>query len=487
MENQGCRIEVSGVPDVFPADRTVDKLLIHFLRPRHGGGEVLRVLYPSRRPGQAFVIFEEPEVAARILQRSHVLEVDNRQFPLTVKAADSPKSQVDLPVEATLHLSKFLDKAEVHRLLGSHGFVVTEQHKDQVRVKGSFTKLRAVKARLEELLNSQTQTRILSSGAVPKNYTNGSLRPDGNRHRFVSQDELSFASPSSPTSSLSRASGSPEYGAPQSPRRNLLPSARSRGESFTADADVLNYAQCFRKKDIDVILDSHKVELEVLDLAPGLTNVTLLGKSANNAMGKLQSILNDLDKTLRTQEITLADIDHNRQVDLAKRIQKYKDIYGLVLISQVNGTVRLIGPSADSYELKQRLLGMTVDQPAFERTGRTMGRGPKWRSSSMSKIKTKDGAERAPPAGARGYSPSRYRDDKGEGAEAEQGAGARPKQGKALGRRSLSESRGKVSVEKAEDQRLVKENKQAPRSLKKFLQSISPKEIKQKLKKSPKK
>lgn len=54
-------IEVLGVPDVLPADRTADKLQVYFLTAKHGGGEVLTVLYPCYQPGQALIVFEEPE------------------------------------------------------------------------------------------------------------------------------------------------------------------------------------------------------------------------------------------------------------------------------------------------------------------------------------------------------------------------------------------------------------------------------------------
>lgn len=58
---EGITIEVCGVPDLLPVDRTVDKLTIHFLRPRNGGGEVVKVIYPTSTKGQAFVVFEQKE------------------------------------------------------------------------------------------------------------------------------------------------------------------------------------------------------------------------------------------------------------------------------------------------------------------------------------------------------------------------------------------------------------------------------------------
>lgn len=61
MDQKQCLVEVLGVPDILPDDVTIDKLLIHFLRKKNGGGEVLKVLYPCYQPGQAFVTFELPE------------------------------------------------------------------------------------------------------------------------------------------------------------------------------------------------------------------------------------------------------------------------------------------------------------------------------------------------------------------------------------------------------------------------------------------
>lgn len=61
MATMGRTVEVLGVPDLLPDERTIDKLLIYFLRKKHGGGEVLKVLYPCYQPGQAFVTFEQPE------------------------------------------------------------------------------------------------------------------------------------------------------------------------------------------------------------------------------------------------------------------------------------------------------------------------------------------------------------------------------------------------------------------------------------------
>ncbi|NXS61217.1 IN35 protein, partial [Brachypteracias leptosomus] len=81
----GRTVRVRGLPADLPPDRVADKLTIHFLRSRNGGGEIadLQVL-PGPR-GCALITFEAPEVARRILAvKDHVLSVGGRKYPLEV-------------------------------------------------------------------------------------------------------------------------------------------------------------------------------------------------------------------------------------------------------------------------------------------------------------------------------------------------------------------------------------------------------------------
>lgn len=470
MEKKGNMIEVLGVPDVAPAERTCAKLQLYFLKTRHGGGDVERVLYPCYQPGQAFIIFKKPEIAARVLQRSpHVLEMNNQKYHLTVKAPEH--TEVDLPVEATVNLSTFPDEAEVRRILRSHGFELTDLSGDQVRVKGSFLKLKAVKASLEQILQAQTKTDIrpvptVSSGAISKHYNSNSLMSNGGRGR----DKPPHASPSSPTTSSSWA-----------PFKHLTVrgSIRSRRESFVVDADVFSYADRLRKRDIETILVSHDVRMDVREVGDSC-NITLLGNGSRKAVGKLQSLLNDLNKSLRTQEVPLKHVDHDGQA-LLERIRKDKNVYNLVLVCQKNDHLHLIGPSGESYELQQRLLGRTADQSG--RTGRTSYRSSSRRSSSLPPLSRKhterdSGANANPsPAGAAGYSPPHYQDDKQKAAEAKQAFGRG-----GWKRRSHSETHDKTRAQRVNEQE-TESRRPPPRSAKKFfMELINFKDIKKKFK-----
>lgn len=59
---KGRTVVVSGVPDVLPVSRMVDKLTIHFQsRRRSRGGDVEVVEYPTNMDGVAFVTFDVAE------------------------------------------------------------------------------------------------------------------------------------------------------------------------------------------------------------------------------------------------------------------------------------------------------------------------------------------------------------------------------------------------------------------------------------------
>lgn len=377
-------------------------------------------------------------------------------------------SQVDLPVEASLDVSMFPDKEEVKRLLKSYGFQTADLPSGQVCVKGTFMMLIAVKAHMEKLLNSQTQDNSSSSslivnghghssGAIPKNHNNGSSMHAGNRSPLVGDQPL-YALPSPPISSSSRGSpyiqpSSSEYEGAQSPRQDHQPFPRPDSESFVIDTYLLDYAQRFKKTDITDILRNHNTTMNVTHAGPDTSKVILSGKNVKIPEGKLQSLLSNLTKTLYTQEIPLANLDSKSQEKVAQQIKKYEYIYRTVLVRQVGDTVRLVGPSVDSYEFKQRVLGKPVDQTAGVRPGRTMDKSSRLRSRSLPKTPMKHSTDRVhddtskpQPAEARHYSPTRYQDERGRGAVVEPGA---VKSSGILRGRSHSESREKVWEQKA--------------------------------------
>ncbi|NXO03373.1 IN35 protein, partial [Rhinopomastus cyanomelas] len=83
----GRTVQVRGFPAELPPDRAADKLTIHFLRSRNGGGEITDVRVLPGPQGCALITFEAPEVARRVLAvKDHQLSVGGKKFPLEVTA-----------------------------------------------------------------------------------------------------------------------------------------------------------------------------------------------------------------------------------------------------------------------------------------------------------------------------------------------------------------------------------------------------------------
>lgn len=374
-------------------------------------------------------------------------------------------SQMDFPVEATVRLSEFQDEGAVVEILRTHGFKLDTGRTQAVRVQGSFSQLRAAKARLDQLLNAQNQNSVcsspchpVSSGAIPKNDCN-------NRSRY----KPTHASASPPCTSASSVSGesyhhpaSPQHRAASSPSPERRGSVGHRRESFVVEADVYKYADQLRREDISRILMTHGARMGV-DEGDESVQINLEGMDVGAAAGKLQSFLNDLSRSLRTQEVPLHNMAPRGKAVL-QGIRKQGNIHDSVLVCEMNDRLHLIGPSGESYQLKQRLLGKPADQSG--RTGRTLDRSSWMRSSSLPAVGRKTAgrdrgavaktspvraADHLPsgPGGAAGYSPSKYKDDKRGDAEPQPGASRT---------RTLSETRQNKSRNGSQQQET--ENKQ---------------------------
>ncbi|XP_062266597.1 uncharacterized protein si:dkey-154b15.1 [Platichthys flesus] len=389
---------------------------------------------------------------------------------------------MDFPVEATVHLEDFRDDTKVRELLRSHDFQVTDLSRDRVRVKGSFLKLKAVKVRLEQLQQNQTEApprpaSPFSSGASSRPDPDVRPKSAGVRGRLDSRGGPLHAHPSSPHTSAPRVSDPPRTHQNSSPLRAAAsPGAheafRPRSEVLHVDADVFRYAEQVRKKEFDMILENHSVKMSV-DQVYDSTEVTLLGRNARMAAGKLQSIFNDLSTSLRTQEVPLRDMDWEGKAFLEK-IRRGNNVIDSVLVYEMRDRLHLIGSSTRSFEVKQKLLGRSVEPSG--RAGRTLDRSSGRRSSSLPPVNRQStdtgGVDYSSPVGAAGYSPSNYQDDKQEGAKPVRAAGARPRSG-ASNRRSSSVSRLKGREEKPPDVALETVKRSKPPSIKQALITLN--------------
>ncbi|XP_069576948.1 RNA-binding protein 43 [Brachyistius frenatus] len=377
---------------------------------------------------------------------------------------------MDLQVEATVRLNKFPDEAEALRILRLHHFQkIDDLGGGQVRVRGCFSNLKAAKALLEQLVEPPSKTTLRSSSPLPTSGAVSKYYHSTDRGRSPSRDEPPRASPSSPAASSSCSSSyasassrsrptSQGYGASSSSDRRASRSAARL--SFVVDSDVFRYAQRLRARDIEDIVNAHDVRMDVQD-GDGRSEVTLLGRSSWTAAGKLRSVLDNLSKSLRTQEVPLEDVNRKGRA-LLETIRKNRNVYSSVLVYELSDGLHLVGPSSESYELKQRLLGT----PVGGRAGRSVDRNSsRRRTSSLPATgrKNADGESRdvarPPPAGTP-PGPSERQGGKRGGVEPQQGAAAR--HGAALRRRSHSESRRTTEAERVSGRAQERENTRPP-------------------------
>ncbi|POI35339.1 hypothetical protein CIB84_000911 [Bambusicola thoracicus] len=159
----GCTVQVWGIPSDLPPDRVADKLTIHFLRSRNGGGEITDVQVLPGSPACALITFEAPAVAQRILKvKNHVLCIGGKKYPLEVKTHIVKLS----PDEIFLRVYMIVDYGKLpagETLLKNlqKGYSSVQFDFDYrrtlCRVKGTFTELQAFSRDLLASLNLKSQ------------------------------------------------------------------------------------------------------------------------------------------------------------------------------------------------------------------------------------------------------------------------------------------------------------------------------------------
>ncbi|XP_007560095.1 uncharacterized protein LOC106951942 [Poecilia latipinna] len=247
---------------------------------------------------------------------------------------------MDFPVEATVHIDRFQDEREVRRLLQSYGFKVTDLGPGRVQVAGLFHNLEAVKAHLERLTEatprSSSDLPSASSGAISKHSRNNA-DPGSTQRRSASLGP--------------RTSSGPKHQAPD---------YRTPGAVIMIDSDVYMYAKRFRKQQLDDLLTRQDVQHEVKAEEEN-TIINLQGPDSGSVSRNLQLLLEGLRRTLRTQEVLLSDLSAEGK-RLLGRIRENNNSLNSVLVFEKNDRLHLVGPSKESYDLKQSLQGGPVDQ-----------------------------------------------------------------------------------------------------------------------------
>lgn len=189
-------VVVSGVPEVLPVSRMIDKLTIHFQSCRKShGGDVEVVKLPTNMQGVALVTFDKAEDANRVVRKEQQIMADD-EFPeeylLTVFPFSTDvffyvsSATVDLSVFGRDPSSLIQSLRSAHR---SIRFQPSPKWK-KATIEGPFTAVRALRQDLilrAERLNSTAQTAAVKLKETAPNPRVTSPHSSVSRHGAVAK------------------------------------------------------------------------------------------------------------------------------------------------------------------------------------------------------------------------------------------------------------------------------------------------------------
>ncbi|XP_024127872.1 uncharacterized protein si:busm1-163l24.3 isoform X1 [Oryzias melastigma] len=395
MAEPGRTIRVSGLPTDIEHKRLKDKLFIHFLRERNGGGEIDSIVID--RVGSALITFEDSGVAQRIIQRRrHTLEVDEKRYKL---AAIEHQERLD-PDQVILNLTATVDcrllpggVTALFRLSKSHdvrtNFTSTQ---DCWTLQGSYS---AMQAALAQLLvppgGQESADKNASDSSAPS--SSRSVQTSQMTHTKVSEEELveqrekhhngktisedelvkqrgnplNRKTSDEHNSSSSRNAVSADKDINQNSKPDSPPSTSAEEFTLIMDADMFQYLHKLCRQEYQDILDRYNIE--AVDVTrQGLT--TLLLKATQREKG------GELERMRRAkQAIGQLYLENERKIcrgelskrflvtigDLQKVIKCLSSKYPKLLLKEDEQNVYIIGSSSDVSAAKLLLLRLAKD------------------------------------------------------------------------------------------------------------------------------
>ncbi|XP_030590776.1 uncharacterized protein LOC115783919 [Archocentrus centrarchus] len=414
MAEPGRTVRVSGLPTNIEDDRLKDKLLIHFLRNRNGGGEVDSATLLRATPVSALITFEESRVAQRVIQHSpHILEVDGKKSRLTVTEhrENLDPDQVILSLSATVDYSKLPGGVmALTSLLKSHRDVqinYTASEKS-CTLFGSYSTVQAALAQLlgppgdtKSAEYSEASGQPASSGSwsvqkAQKHHTQDSEDQSGkaNKHRDK-KEKIHTDRPSDNYNSSSKRDLTPggytwEDTGQSDGAALQLPATSVEDFSLIMDADMFQYLQKHCQKEYQHILKKYGVE--VVDVTNhGLTTLFLHAAAAVRELGREQEYLKFARKALiQLYEENEAKICRSHMPKdllepsggLQRAIENLSVRLPKVILNEDEKNIYIIGSSSDVSEAKQVLLIDSVKQRDKKEDVASLLRFPSYDSGS---------------------------------------------------------------------------------------------------------
>ncbi|XP_036374568.1 uncharacterized protein si:busm1-163l24.3 [Megalops cyprinoides] len=389
MEGEGRTVIVRGVPVGFEERRLMDKLCIHFLRKKNGGGEITSITLPKSMPGCALITFEETEVAQRVVQREkHDLSVDGKVFELTVRLFHT---EVD-PDEVFLSLTVVIDYSRLP--LGKVAVSSLRQSFPDVRfsfsteeelctLKGRYSEVQTLITHLLNLIDPRASTvsHLLrpedivgapspsgkkSSAGGSVYHTRGCERQVRTRHarQDFGQELGSLGLDISNTERDHPADQTLEsYEGVEEKAGILLDEAPLEDFSLVMDSDIFRYLQQHCREEYQHILSQHGVE--VVDVCTQDVTTVYLQTEAGAAgrgvervkqvHGELGRLYQEMEAQLRKEQLPKEGIQRE---SLKQAFEALQQRLPKIMLSDDKSHIYIVGSRGDVSEAKQFLLDM---------------------------------------------------------------------------------------------------------------------------------
>ncbi|XP_069809295.1 uncharacterized protein [Dendropsophus ebraccatus] len=345
------RLRVDGIPTDIPAGRAKDKLTIHFLRSRNGGGDVESVEVIQGSPAYAIVTFEDDEVVESVLKiKDHTLRINDKIYNLVVSevAGKAELEEVFQKLSLTVNYRKFPESCRslLKNLMHTHTDVKFDFDKKSMTctISGSYAEVQTL---AQEIL-----------GNLDIEYTNPKKTSSDTRRKTKGERLKNHSDPQDIVQVLDQQTA-PLYGSAVDETYKTTESLEQLQEPFVWDSDIFKYIQKYHSVEYQEILNVYHVQA-VDESSDGITTIYLetvgRGKAHSTdllyARSRLMGLYQDLEVLLRKEQIDKKDVsaDQDFYRTLSSDLQR---LYPSLLCHEDNQYLYLIGNGVDVAHGKQ--------------------------------------------------------------------------------------------------------------------------------------
>lgn len=351
------RLRVDGIPTDIPAGRARDKLTIHFLRSRNGGGEVENIDIIQGNPTYAIVTFEDDGVVEGVLKiKDHLLRVNDKIYNLAVSEVTGKLEleEVFQKLSLTVNYKKFPQSCR------SFLKNLPQTHKD-------------VKLDIDEksmtciIGGPYAVIQTLAQDILSKLEIGGTKEISSDTRRKTKSERLKDHSDPQDIPQVLDQRSAPVYGSAKEEKYlQKTESLEQLQEPFVWDSDIFKYIQKFHSLEFQEIQEKYYV-LAVDEGSEEITTIYLQtlngGKNPladlRAARSRLTGLYQGLELLLRKEQIDKREVygDQDFHRLLIRDLQK---LYPMLLCHDDDRFLYLIGNGVDVAHGKQYISDLNL-------------------------------------------------------------------------------------------------------------------------------